>query len=195
MSGQRTDGWIQTFTGRKFWPLDPRPEDVCIADIAHALSMKCRFTGHCNEFYSVAQHSVLASWNCDEPKWALMHDASEAYLPDVSRPVKQSPAMRGFREIEQRVMEAVAVAFSLTMPTPELVHHIDAALLMTERRDLMMDTGEPWAAAVPAEPLPIAIQPWSAERAESIFLRRFRVLFRAPVDGEFYPDAVEEMKP
>lgn len=49
--------WIQTFTGRQFWPLDPRAEDVDIRDIAHALSMKCRYNGHCREFYSIADHS------------------------------------------------------------------------------------------------------------------------------------------
>lgn len=57
----RRGDWIQTFTGRRFWPLDPRPEDVCIEDIAHALSLKCRFGGHCTRFYSVAEHSVHVS--------------------------------------------------------------------------------------------------------------------------------------
>lgn len=55
MSRNWYDGdWIQTYTNKQFWPLDPRPEDVCIEDIAHALSLQCRFTGHVREFYSTA---------------------------------------------------------------------------------------------------------------------------------------------
>ena len=51
--------WIETYTGRKFWPLAPSPDDIDIFDIAQALSMTCRYKGHTNEFYSVAEHSVL----------------------------------------------------------------------------------------------------------------------------------------
>ncbi|MFN9113590.1 MAG: phosphohydrolase, partial [Bacteroidota bacterium] len=70
--------WIQTFSGIAFWPLDPKPEHVRIADIAHALSMKCRYNGHTRKFYSVAEHSVLVSRHVPEEDalWALLHDAS-----------------------------------------------------------------------------------------------------------------------
>jgi hypothetical protein len=61
MSIAERGDWIQTATGRPFWPIDPRPEDIDIEDIAHALSMLCRFGGHCLRFYSVAEHSVLLS--------------------------------------------------------------------------------------------------------------------------------------
>ena len=57
----RYGDFIQTYSGIEFYPLDPRIEEVKLLDIAHALSNICRFTGHCNEFYSVAQHSVLVS--------------------------------------------------------------------------------------------------------------------------------------
>lgn len=58
---ERAGDWMQTFTGRQFWPMDPRPEDLDILDIAHALSLLCRFGGHCQRFYSVAEHSVHVS--------------------------------------------------------------------------------------------------------------------------------------
>ena len=82
--------WIHTFTGRHFYPLNPNADDVDIEDIAHALANTCRFNGHVSTFYSVAQHCVLASQYCEsDPLWALMHDAAEAYLPDVAAPVKK----------------------------------------------------------------------------------------------------------
>jgi hypothetical protein len=88
----RVGDWIQTYSGRQFWPLDPRVEDVHLEDIAHALSNVCRYTGHVREFYSVAEHSVHVSWSCEpeDALWGLLHDASEAYLADMARPVKQN---------------------------------------------------------------------------------------------------------
>src|SRR4051812_31750950 len=82
--------YIQTYSGTEFWPLSPKAADVKLIDIAHALSNKCRFAGHCREFYSVAQHSVLVSRQLpDEFKlWGLLHDAGEAYFADIPNPIK-----------------------------------------------------------------------------------------------------------
>ena len=88
-----------TYTGKEFYPLDPNPADIDIKDIAHALSNCCRFAGHIKSFYSVAQHSVIVSELC-EPENALaglLHDASEAYLSDIARPVKYTEQMEGYR--------------------------------------------------------------------------------------------------
>lgn len=88
--------WIQTFTGKKVFPLAMTAEMVCVDDIAHALSMKCRFTGHCREFYSIAEHSVRVSLLV-RPELrlaALLHDAAEAYLPDLARPIKSQAFFR-----------------------------------------------------------------------------------------------------
>jgi hypothetical protein len=76
----RRGDWMQTFTGRRFWPLDPRGEDVLIEDIAHALSLLTRYGGHCTRFYSVAEHSVLLARAAtpENALWLLLHDASEA---------------------------------------------------------------------------------------------------------------------
>src|SRR5258708_302056 len=92
MQKDRRGNWMQTYTGRAYWPADPRAEDVCIEDIAHALSLLCRYTGHCKRFYSVAEHSILIS-QVVPPEYAffgLMHDAQEAYINDLARPIKPS---------------------------------------------------------------------------------------------------------
>src|SRR5665213_153577 len=86
----RIGNWMQTYTGKQYWPCDPRPEEVFIIDIAHALSQMCRYSGHCIHFYSVAEHSVLLSRyasTLETKKWSLLHDASEAYITDIIRPV------------------------------------------------------------------------------------------------------------
>jgi hypothetical protein len=168
--------WIQTFTGRAFWPLDPNPDHVCIQDIAHALAMKCRYTGHVKRFYSVAQHSVFASYIVPpvDALWGLMHDASEAYLPDVARPVKRN--MPGFREIEDRVMAAVADRFCLPWPMPESIHHADLVLLATERRDLMAAPPYRWISTENIEPIAATIEPLLPELAELEFLLRWKEL-------------------
>src|SRR4051812_30250690 len=85
---ERVGNWMQTFTGRQFWPVDPRADEIAIEDIARALAMTCRFGGHVRFHYSVAQHSFLVSLVCspEHALWGLLHDASEAYLGDVVWP-------------------------------------------------------------------------------------------------------------
>jgi len=170
------DEWIQTYTGRAFWPLAPRPEDIDLADIAHALALKCRFTGHVREHYSVAEHSVHVSRLVppEDAFWGLLHDASEAYLPDVARPVK--PRMIGFRRIEDRVMRAIAKRFGLRWPMPASVHKADLVALRTERRDLMAEPPMPWKTDEAIEPDPETIVPIGQARAEHVFLHRFQEL-------------------
>jgi 5'-deoxynucleotidase YfbR-like HD superfamily hydrolase len=102
--------WIQTYSGIKMHPLSPTEEEISIEDIAHALSNLCRFTGHCNKFYSVAQHSVLVSVYSprDYAMWGLLHDASEAYLNDIARPIKISDEYNTYRKIEENLMKVIA---------------------------------------------------------------------------------------
>ncbi|MCA3247338.1 MAG: phosphohydrolase [Azospirillum sp.] len=163
--------WIQTFSGIAFWPLDPKPEHVRIADIAHALSMKCRYNGHTRKFYSVAEHSVLVSRHVPEEDalWALLHDASEAYLPDVARPIKA--AMPGFVEIEARVMRAVCEAYGLPEAEPISVKAADYAILHDEKAALMDPEAADWGLTGQGLDVPImALEPAAANR---VFLDRF----------------------
>lgn len=172
-------GWINTFTGRKFYPMDPDPAEIDINDIAHALSCLCRFTGHTDGFYSVAQHSVILSQlvpDCDS-LWALLHDSSEAYLVDVPRPIKRLAFMAPYREAEAALMLAVAVRFGLDPEEPESVKVADNRLLYTEARDLFSDRHPDWHDR--AEPYPmLQVIPVGPLKAESMFLERFDMLTR-----------------
>jgi hypothetical protein len=172
------DTWIQTVSGGRFDPINPRPEDVKIADIAHALSNICRFNGHCSEFYSVAQHSVLV---CDAlpqefKPWGLLHDASEAYIADVSMPVKRSPEFGAYGVIEWRIMLAVCERFGLPWSEPAAVKAADNLVLATEARDLMPRREVAEWAWLP-KPMPERIIPWTPAFARTEFLVRFHALF------------------
>jgi 5'-deoxynucleotidase YfbR-like HD superfamily hydrolase len=168
---------IVTYTGRLFWPLDPRPEDIAIEDIAHALSNKCRFSGHTKKFYSVAQHSVIVSYICD-PKdflWGLLHDASEAYLIDMPKPLKILPEFEWFRKVEKKVQLAVCKHFNLNPEQPESTHIADKIALLTEKRDLMAKTSEnnEFDKVNNLFPLESHIVPMTPEEACEYFLNRY----------------------
>lgn len=176
----RTGDWICTFTGIKFYLTDPHPADVDIADIAHALSMACRYGGHCREFYSVAQHSVqVFDYISDRfphdykaHAWALLHDAAEAYLGDMVRPLKV--AMPAYKALEEKVELIVLKGLGIPEPSAEIramVKHADDVLLMTERRDLVNHGGTAWTPR--AEPLDEMIVAWDSRTARRSFRHAF----------------------
>lgn len=174
--GARKGDWIQTFTGVAFWPLDPRPSEIDIEDIAHALANQCRFSGHTRQFYSVAQHCVvMARVVPDHAKlWALLHDASEAYLVDLPRPIKQ--LMPGYRDAEDAVMRAVCERFGLAAGLPGEVREADVRMLATEARDLLGPHLLPWASLDGVLPYDFTIVPTRPDRAKADFLHAFRAL-------------------
>lgn len=176
---QRIGDWIETFTGRKFFPLDPRPEDICIEDIAHHLSQICRFTGAVREFYSVAQHSWLVSERVDarHALWGLLHDAAEAYLGDLSRPIKRDGGWaQNYREAERRVMDQVCEKFGLPPVEPESVRRADDFMVVNEARQLMRSKAKSWSWGHDVKALADCIEPWGPHYAELMFLNRFRQL-------------------
>jgi len=166
--------WVQTYTGRQFWPLDPRPEDVDLRDIAHSLAMQCRFNGHCRRFYSVAEHSVLVSEALphDLQAWGLMHDAAEAYIGDHPRPIKTDAT----KAVEERLLGVIAERFGLPWPIPPEVFEADLRMLATEARYLMGPPPASWG--LDAEPYGPPLYPTglSHTAAEYAFLRRARLL-------------------
>lgn len=166
--------WIQTYTGRQFYPLDARPKDVDVRDIAHSLALQSRFNGHCLRFYCVADHSVRVSQILpgEDALWGLLHDAAEAYIGDLPRPVKKGAP--DFRAIEERLLVVVAEAFGLPWPMPQSVHRADDQLLATEARDLMRPHPASWE--LREEPLPGRIEPLEWAQAEAAFLALFKEL-------------------
>lgn len=191
--------WIQTATGRQFWPLDPQPEEISIIDIAHALSNICRFTGHVRRFYCVAEHSVRVSYevewrlrgSTEEVRrplalWGLLHDATEAYLCDLARPLKRAPVFGPlYKAFERTLMDSVCIRFGLDRVEPAIVKAVDNALLETERRDLMNRPPRPWRD--PEPPLDEVIDPWPPQTAALAFLKRFAEL--VPNDPELTGEA------
>lgn len=168
--------WIETYTGQKFWPLNPRVDEIHINDIAHSLAMQVRYTGHAREFYSVAEHCChVADLQGDTmyKKWALMHDAAEAYLADIATPTKWF--FKEFEGVEDRILQCIAERFGIPWPMHPQVKVNDRRLYANERKVLMSGRhkGSWEATAVPG--LKIKCWSWSVARAE--FLDRFKELF------------------
>lgn len=149
---KRNGHWFTTYSGNKFFPLDARPEEVKIEDIAHALSLICRYGGHARQFYSVSQHSrhvaeLLAKTHGDDTLTlqGLIHDATEAYLGDMVRPLKLS--MPEYCSIEERLDAVIHEALEVPYPCFEdraIIKWADNTLLMTERRELVNHSNFEW---------------------------------------------------
>ncbi len=173
--------FIHTFTGKHFEPLNPNPDLIDIRDIAHALSMQCRYVGHCRDLYSVGEHSVRVSQACanKDALAGLLHDAPEAYLHDLARPIKRAEGMEKYREAEDNLWLMIARKFDLPAVIPGSVHRADNLLLNTEARDLF-DRTPAWADRTMVQPH--TIRPLTSPRAaETWFMERFRALTRAKV--------------
>lgn len=193
--------WIQTYTGRKFFPLQPDPRQLDIRDIARALSMLCRYVGHVSRFYSVAEHSVRVSreverrliveegyaendqWTLQCARWGLIHDASEAYMNDVSRPVKIQPELEGYRKREKRLQRVIAEWCGLSPNEPQIVTDVDSEILGTEARQLKSPVHPDWGKTTRTGSLPPdfpgIVLGWPPSKAEAIFLKRYQRLFGA----------------
>jgi 5'-deoxynucleotidase YfbR-like HD superfamily hydrolase len=179
----RSGDWILTATGARWYLTDPDPDDVDLHDIAHALSNICRFGGHTRKFYSVAEHSLrvfkaMKEAGCGPTLclWGLLHDAPEAYLGDVVRPLKYS--MPIYRAWEGQTEAVIWHGLKIPLPTPEgwrVVKMFDDVLLMTERRDIMFQNGHEWSCK--AEPLQELIEPWESSVAKNVFIATFETYF------------------
>ena len=129
---------IMTSSGKYFNFIDTEPDMFDIEDIAHSLSMQCRFGGHIPRFYSVAQHSVLCS-QIIEPEYALgalLHDTSEAYLMDIPTPLKN--LLPEYKSMEDRLMRVAANKYGFEYPLNPSVKAVDSKMLNIEFNGVML---------------------------------------------------------
>jgi len=166
-------GWIQTSSNTKFDYESFTKDSVSVEDIAHSLSHICRFCGHTREFYSVAQHSVLVALNVREEKHfmhALFHDASEAYISDIPRPLKRN--FYKLQALERLILRRVFEKLEMSETLPEEVHYWDNVLIATEARDLFSSSVDDWTKQLP-QPLTWSIRPLPPQAAKQLFLDAF----------------------
>lgn len=172
---------IQSVSGRCVSLTNPDLNTYCVEDIAHALAHVCRFAGHTKKFYSVAQHSVLVSLYEPNkmPMEKLFHDSSEAYLGDVSTPLKNM--LPEYRAIEKSMMDAIADWLLLPRGFHkfEAVKEADHYLLMAEKRDLMEPSCfdlQLWDIGAIYANRHNLIIPWSPKEAKDRFIERYEAL-------------------
>jgi len=178
------DGWLETFSGIQFRFNNPTPEMFSIEDIAHALSMLCRYNGHVKRFYTVAEHSVLmAYWMRDrgyskaEVFTALMHDCAEAYIGDMARPVKAT--MPRFKELERTIELVAAEKFPLMIyPFPKVIKNLDSRILKDERGQAMHPSDNVWGTDS-LEPMNVTLRFWTPKQAKTRFLGMYTSLVRS----------------
>jgi hypothetical protein len=176
VEGRKGD-WIHTTHGNRFFPFDPKEEEIRITEIAHSLGNICRFVGHCKHFYSVAEHSIHVSKLV--PKHlacpALLHDAAEAYMGDLSRPIKQYIPV--FSDIEEKIMKAVYSKFGydLSENEKEVIREADNRVLAHEARQIMRGNTKDWNLDPMAEIYPeeVKIRFYSPDVSRVMFLKQY----------------------
>ena len=181
---------VATYTGKIFDLLNPKPEMVCIEDIAHSLAYQCRYAGHTRELYSVAQHCVLMAENEDlpgDPLAKLLHDADETYIGDIAKPWKNllrvnvktgyGSKCEPVKDFERGIQEVIGLALGVDLSHSAEVKEADIRMTATEIRDLMpeMPPGFEWGVDV-SNPVKEIIIPWPPESAEQIFLAVYKML-------------------
>lgn len=141
--------YVLTRSGSKLLLENPNHDQINLNDIALALANLCRFTGHCSEFYSVAQHSLLcaslaqdAGLRPDQVRQCLMHDASEAYVNDLNSPVKQF-IDASYRDFEDMLQEVICSKYGVKTPFATAVKLLDRAAYHIESIHLMPGPREP----------------------------------------------------
>lgn len=168
------DIFVSTYSGNKLYLASPSVDDVCIMDIAHHLAGINRFSGATTVPYSVAQHCVHVSYLVPQgyELAGLLHDAAEAYLGDMVKPLKVFLGDE-FVSLENKFMNVIAEAFGVDFRDYAPIKRADLIALATEKRDLMPFSTEDWSYLDGISPDPIRIQPWSHQWAKQAFLNRF----------------------
>lgn len=178
-----------TLTGHMF-PLAAKPDQIRIRDIARGLATKFRYNGHTVVPYTVAEHSVIVSLYVapEFARQALLHDATEAYLGDMIRPIKYRPIMKAYREAEARLELVIFDRFRIgaTEESYKAVKAIDDRILIDEIGQLISRQAAPDMVEVRrkyGEPLGASIPCLSPRDAEYVFCSRFAELFPEELAG------------
>lgn len=171
--------WILTRSGAQVDLLRPTAAMIKPTDIAHALAHLCRFNGHTPEHYSVAQHSLIVAnlVPAEHQLVALLHDATEAYIGDMTRPLKA--VIPDYVTIEHRLWYAVCHRFNLHPELPDCVKHADLVALATERRDLMPKHSGEWECLKGIPAMSERITPMPAQEASLQYFSRLMELMQS----------------
>lgn len=153
----------------------PASSDFTIEDIAHGLANICRYSGQCSSFYSVAEHSILVSETAKGFEFeALLHDAAEAFLGDITRPLKQM--LPEYKRIEADVERAILDRLGVSWPIPAQVKQADLRVLAAEQRQIMPEGTDGWVRGQKVEPAPIIVRHLPPDEVKHLFLERFNTL-------------------
>lgn len=167
---------ISTYSRGYFSFLDPDQTPLQIVDIARGLANTCRYGGQIGRFYSVAEHSVHASYLVD-PEYAydaLMHDAPEAVIGDMVKPLKE--ILPDYQAVEDRVEASIFRQFNVSNPLPKAVKTADIQMLILEKEQLKGNFDEwSWCANVP-RPRHIEMKCWTPSQSFSRFMARYSEL-------------------
>ena len=175
--------WIETYLGIQFDILETRPESIQIEDIAHALSQANRYTGHCRFPYPVAQHSRLGSYLVPQQHALqfLLHDASEAYIGDMNRPLKHyTKAGDEYRIVEAKIQTMIYMRFGCSPIEADVVKHVDNQMLYAEKAQLMSPlswAGTDWDQT--QDQAKVEIVETSFRDNKRLFLERFYELYKS----------------
>lgn len=167
---------IMLQSGAWFDFASPQTSPFTIEDIAHGLSHICRYSGQCKAFYSVAEHSLLVSEAATGFEFeGLMHDAAEAFLGDVTRPLKQM--LPDYKRIECEVEQAIFSRFGMQAPLPREVKQADLRVLAAEQRQIMPPGTDHWLRGQEVVPAPVIVHYLPPNEAKRAWLERFSTLY------------------
>jgi hypothetical protein len=163
---------ITLASGRLFDFLDPHGSDFTIEDVAHGLAHVCRYAGQCRAFFSVAEHSIMVSDLVTEFAYeALLHDAAEAFIGDITRPLKQ--LLPEFKRIEANVQDAIIERFGMNPDYKQAVKEADLRVLAAEQIQAMAPGCADWAAPAGIDPAPVVVRYLDPVSAKREFLGRY----------------------
>lgn len=179
--------YISTYTNKHFHFMSPSEDEVCIEDIAQALSNLCRFSGHVKEFYSVAEHSIILAdyvmdkyGNADMALTALLHDASEAYIVDVPRPIK--PYLTNYQDIEGGISKVINNVFKVH-PMCDVIKDLDHNIVCDEAKVLFKSVPD-WVQYY--KEVGVTLRMYTPEEAREAFMSKFEELIYARKSQEVF---------